>query len=342
MFQESDIDINLLKRFSPLDSLSNGNLNELSHHIKQLHVSKGKILFKRNQPNKDLFFLIEGSVDLLDEHFQAQHICAPSDQTQCALDTHEPHRLTAVTTSDVILLCLGKDRLDLVMTWDQAGGYLVEDIADKDALADHDWMSALLGSQLFQKVPPANLQQLFTKFTERSGTPGEAIVKEGEKGDTFFVIQKGLCKVTRLNDTGHVYELATLRPGQFFGEEALIGDTARNATVSMVSDGILMHLGKDDFKKLLEAPVVQYLRNAEFEALMASPEKVVLVDVRLPVEILPADRPSRLVIPLADLRTRISDFEADTTYVLTREGGRRSVLGAYLIHQFGFKAFVQK
>ena len=106
MPQESVIDHELLKRFSPLSSLSNGNLSKLTDYVSQLNVSKGKILFKRNQPNKDLFFLVEGSVDLLNEHFEVKHLRAPSERSQRALDIEEPHSLTAVTTSNVILLKL--------------------------------------------------------------------------------------------------------------------------------------------------------------------------------------------------------------------------------------------
>ena len=110
----------------------------------------------------------------------------------------------------------------------------------------------------------------------------------------------------------------------------------------MTTDGVLMHLGKDDFKNLLEEPVVQYIRQNEFDALVNGASRVALIDVRLPVEIPPTDRRSRLVMPLAELRNRVNELENNVTYVLAREGGRRSVLGAYLIHQFGFKAFVLK
>jgi CRP-like cAMP-binding protein len=337
-----EVNIDQLKQFSPLDALSDANLRELQGHVTELSVSKGKILFKRDQANKDLYFIISGSVDLLDGNFQAENLSAPSDRTNQTLDMDEPHSKTAVTTSDVKLLRLSKDRLDLVMTWDQAGGYLVEDISQDEHIADNDWMAALLGSQLFQQVPPANLQQLFVKFAEKNVVNGESIVKEGEKGDRFYVIQNGHCHVTRRGDRGSTQTLAELGPGHYFGEEALIGDTVRNATVTMASDGILMSLGKDDFKRLLEEPVVQYIKESELKGLEANDERIRLLDVRLPVEIPPADRRSRLVIPLSDLRTRVEELNEDITYVLTKEGGRRSVLGAYLINEFGFKALVLK
>lgn len=342
MSNSSDVDYELLKQFSPLDALSDANLRELQGYMSELNVSKGKILFKREQPNKDLFFVLSGSVDLLDENFDVEKIKAPSERSRQALDMTDPHVKTAVTTSDVKLIRLSKDRLDLVMTWDQAGGYLVEDISQDENIVDNDWMAALLGSQLFQQVPPANLQQLFVKFAEKSAVNGEAIVKEGERGDRFYVIQHGQCEVTRRGDKGTTQKLATLGPGQYFGEEALIGDTVRNATVTMATDGVLMSLGKDDFKTLLEEPVVQYIRETDLKELLEGPDRVRLLDVRLPVEIPPADRRSRLVIPLSDLRTRIAELNEDITYVLTKEGGRRSVLGAYLINEFGYKALVLK
>lgn len=342
MSNTADVNFELLKQFSPLDALSDANLKELQGHVSELSVSKGKILFKREQVNKDLFFIISGTVDLLDDNFDVEKLKASSERSRQSLDMDDPHSKTAVTTSDVKLIRLSKDRLDLIMTWDQAGGYLVEDISDDEDIVDNDWMAALLGSQLFQQVPPANLQQLFVKFTEKTVANGEPVVKEGEHGDRFYVIQNGRCQVTRRGDRGSTQTLATLGPGQFFGEEALIGDTVRNATVTMASDGILMSLGKDDFKTLLEEPVVQYIRESELRDLLEGPDRVRLLDVRLPVEIPPADRRTRLVIPLADLRTRLDELNEDITYVLTKEGGRRSVLGAYLINEFGYKSLVVK
>src|SRR5690606_3348264 len=109
----------------------------------------------------------------------------------------------------------------------------------------------LLGSELFAQVPPARIQSLFVKFEEHPCHLGDVIVREGDSGDTFFVIKQGKAMVTRQH-SGREETLAALTAGNFFGEDALISDAPRNATVTMTSDGLLMRLGKDDFRALLQ------------------------------------------------------------------------------------------
>src|SRR5690606_27478478 len=85
---------------------------------------------------------------------------------------------------------------------------------------------------------------------------GSLIVKEGEPGDYFYVLERGRARV--VNRAGD--HLAELGPGDYFGEEALVGETTRNASVEMISDGSLMRLEKQDFSALLQEPVMKLVR----------------------------------------------------------------------------------
>ncbi len=70
----------------------------------------------------------------------------------------------------------------------------------------------------------------------------------------------GKCVVTRetpLNRDG--IKLAELGVGDTFGEEALIAEAKRNATVTMITDGVLMRLNKKDFRELMNEPLLQWV-----------------------------------------------------------------------------------
>ncbi len=70
----------------------------------------------------------------------------------------------------------------------------------------------------------------------------------------------GKCIVTRetpLNKEG--IKLAELSVGDTFGEEALIAEAKRNATVTMMTDGVLMRLNKQDFRELMNEPLLQWV-----------------------------------------------------------------------------------
>ena len=71
---------------------------------------------------------------------------------------------------------------------------------------------------------------------------------------------KGRCLVTRespLNQKG--IKLAELGVGETFGEEALIAEAKRNATVTMLTDGVLMRLNKQDFRDLMHEPLLRWV-----------------------------------------------------------------------------------
>ena len=71
---------------------------------------------------------------------------------------------------------------------------------------------------------------------------GKVLVTEGETGHEFFVILDGTAKVTRQGRS-----IATLGPGQAFGELALLDKAPRNATVVAESDVELVVLGQREF-----------------------------------------------------------------------------------------------
>ncbi len=332
------LDKSLLKRFQPLDTLSDNHLKEICSHAYLETAATGKMLFKRNQTLDTYHYLVSGAVDLLNAKYQATHINATSLEARQPLVNSNPSPVSAVAASPSQFLAINKEFLDLVLTWDQAGNYLVKELGQETEETQQDWMSGLLGSTLFQKIPPTNLQQLFIKFKEIPAHAGQTIIQQGDTGASFFVLKRGAAEVRRADEHQKVQVLAQLSPGQYFGEEALIGSTVRNASVVMTQPGTLMELGKEDFKKLLEEPVVQYISYQDLESLRHQSQAVTLVDVRLPVEIPPEEQVDRLVIPLAELRARLATLDPQGYYVLCPDGGHRAIIGSYLLNEAGFKA----
>ena len=97
---------------------------------------------------------------------------------------------------------------------------------------------------------PRNLVQLKVFRTEKVDRahyePGEAIVTQGEIGDRFYVIAKGRVEVVREQPGGPV-RLATLGPGEHFGEVALMRDLPRNASVKALEPTDVLAIARGDF-----------------------------------------------------------------------------------------------
>ena len=134
-------------------------------------------------------------------------------------------------------------------------------------------------------------------------------------------------------------KLATLGVGDSFGEEALITDTKRNATVTMLSDGEMMRLSKDDFMKLLQEPLLNWLNYKEAAA-MVEGQGAKFLDVRIPAEFEQRHLDGSLNIPFFSLRMRLKQLDRDTPYVLVCDTGSRSSAAAFLLTERGYEAFV--
>ncbi len=162
-----------------------------------------------------------------------------------------PRRYTARAVSErVEFITIDSDMLDMMLTWDQTGSYEVGELssANEQAPASDDWMTTLLQTKAFHRIPPANIQAIFMRMQRLEAKAGDVIIKQGDDGDYFYVIVKGKCVVTRetpLNKAG--IKLAELGMGDTFGEEALIADAKRNANITMLTDGALMRPGEGRF-----------------------------------------------------------------------------------------------
>ncbi len=200
-------------------------------------------------------------------------------------------------------------------------------------------MTMLLQTKAFHKIPPANIQAIFMRMQQINYTAGDVILKQGAEGDYFYVLTRGSAVVTRetpLSKEG--IRLAELQVGDTFGEEALISDAKRNATVTMLTDGSVMRLGKEDFKTLLNEPMLDWV---DYEAgLKIVNDGGQWLDVRLPSEYENQHLAGAINIPLYFIRLKIGTLDPERQYVVCCDTGRRSSAGAYILSERGFQAYV--
>ena len=132
--------------------------------------------------------------------------------------------------------------------------------------------------------------------------------------------------------------LAELKAGDVFGEEALISNTLRNATVEMKSNGVLLRLNKIAFLELMQEPLLHKI------TYQAAKEKVaqgaVWMDVRHPPEYRHDKLPNAINVPLNDVRHAVNSLDKSKEYVAYCQSGRRSAAAAFLLVQAGYQVDV--
>ncbi len=335
------IDIELLRGFSPLDGLKHDNLIALARKVQLREMSPGQILFKEGDKEKRTLYIVSGALELVDQNKIIGTVEGGTDMARNPVAPVFPRRVTGRAKNRVRFISIDADLLDVMLTWDQTGIYEVSELAGMTEQSNDDWMTMLLQTKAFHKIPPANIQAIFMRMQQINYRSGDLILKQGSEGDYFYVLIRGSAIVTRetpLSKEG--IKLAELSVGDTFGEEALISDSKRNATVAMQSDGAVMRLGKDDFKKLLNEPMLDWLTMTEAEEIIRGGGQ--WLDVRLPSEFENQHLDSALNIPLYFMRLKLNKLDQNKKYVVCCDTGRRSSAGAYILSERGYTAYVLK
>lgn len=106
-------------------------------------------------------------------------------------------------------------------------------------------------SSVFRFLPPQHQERVRALFRKVQYDFGEAIVRQGEPADAFYVLLAGRARVIKTTARGEEIVLNTLRPGSEFGEAALLSPGPRAATVRCSSLVEALRLGRDDFATLI-------------------------------------------------------------------------------------------
>lgn len=260
-----------------------------------------------------------------------------------------PTHLRAIT--DVELMCFEEDALDILITWDQlvparaderaaAAATIAPVIAACPVSGEAAKLSALIDVHrltlgTFASLPPAHIDSLLECFTPLPVKSGEVVVRQHAPGDFYYVIERGRAQVFR-EVAGARIELAELTSGDAFGEEALIAETSRNATVTMATDGLLLRLASADFIRLLREPLLHYLDAGQAREHVRA--GACWLDVRFPAEYRHDGLPGALNIPLNELRDALPTLAKNREYIAYCQTGRRSSAAAFLLSQRGFCA----
>ncbi|WP_020209636.1 cyclic nucleotide-binding domain-containing protein [Gilvimarinus chinensis] len=330
------LDLQQTKSFVPLKDMGSEHLQVLLSTAKTEYLYPGQVLFNRGSVDECHLYLLYG--DLLLEDSEGREALLKGRSEVMPLAHHRPRRFQATAATDCAILRLRSDELDKLLTWSQVADYLHSVIArDRDMDEDVQWMMQVLRSNLFYKVPPLNVEEIFTEMQAQSVHADEVIVRQGEIGDRCYFIKEGRAEVTRQGATG-IEQVAVIEPGRCFGEDALVNDAPRNANVRMLTDGVLMCLPKQAFYRLLRSPQVP----STTLAVMPNRDltRSSIVDVRSDEEYALGHLPGAVNIPLHLLGIKSRLMRLGVDYICYCDTGRRSGAATHLLREQGFNVTV--
>ena len=104
---------------------------------------------------------------------------------------------------------------------------------------------------LFKRLVPAELETLAKDVDQVNFKAGETIFNESDKGDALYVVDTGSVRIWVLDEDVEPVTLAELKPGDFFGELAVLDRGARSTNATAITDIELHRLSSDDFQGFL-------------------------------------------------------------------------------------------
>jgi CRP-like cAMP-binding protein len=338
---DDSLSIDTLRVFTPLDGLKRENLAALAKKTRLQKLPAGKLMFRKGDSKKITFYLVSGTIQLIDPDGKSREIASGSEKARSPITPMLPRTYNAIAKDNVRFLAIDSDLLDVMLTWDQTGAYEVDDLKSGTQPDSADWMTTLLQSKAFHRIPPGNIQAIFMRMQRVEYNVGDIVIQQGDPGDFFYAVINGKCLVTRetpLSKEG--IRLAEMGKGDTFGEEALISNAKRNATVTMQTNGSLMRLGKDDFNSLMNEPMLEWVDYEQAKQEVAKGAR--WLDVRLPSEFEVYHEENAINIPLYFMRLKLSTLDPKVKYVMCCDSGARSSAGAFILNEKDFDSCVLK
>ena len=121
-------------------------------------------------------------------------------------------------------------------------------------MADGEQTAALLArTEVFEDLEERELREVAQVAVPRSWERGEVIFREGDSGDTCYLIKDGAVLLTREHQDGRVLALAELRGGGMFGELAMFRGETRSATAEAVEPTTAVALLAPDVQRLIRS-----------------------------------------------------------------------------------------
>jgi CRP-like cAMP-binding protein len=208
-----------------------------------------------------------------------------------------------------------------------------------DAGVDADGVAArIVRSELFCHLEPELICSLLEAMDVVRVRAGAHIMKQGRRGDSYLVLARGSAVVTSMGSGREARcVLAELNEPTGLGEEALLGAGARMVTVTMQTNGIVLRIKRDAFASFVGRHFIPWELPETVLGAAASDGGSVRIWVAQGGRG-QAVGEGVLVIPLNQLRGRLSELDPSKTYYCCCRDGKDSALAAFLLMQRGFKA----
>lgn len=182
---------------------------------------------------------------------------------------------------------------------------------------------------LFKRLEPHELEHLAEEIDQVNYKAGETIFNEHDRGDALYILEEGSVRIWVYDEDVKPVTLAELKPGDFFGELAVLDQGERSSSATAITDIHLHRLSSEDFQKfLLEHPDAAIDVICEIAARMRQTNLLVTQRAARNINVEMAER-ATLGQRVAD---KVASFGGSWTFII--------IYVTFLVSWMGFNTFV--
>ncbi len=247
-----------IRRLSLFTDVPTEALTALVGRLVLRHFPAGEVIYSEGTPGDALYVVESGEVKLLDSGFSdaqlLERMRAGDSFGEMALLTGRTRAECARAASDTTLWVLYKsDFDDLMVLYPEISVSLSRALSERLAARENDFVVRHLRRiSLFSSLATSELRAISRQVRGLRFRPGEIICFAGQPAQTLFMIEMGEVKRFGVGPVGEPVLIDLLGPGDSFGEQAIVQNSAYNASAQAIGEVELWTIAKADFDAMLE------------------------------------------------------------------------------------------
>ena len=271
-------------------SLPFGQIDQIIDAMEVEKTSDGSVVIKQGDEGDKFYVILEGKFDIYVNGVMVVSYVAGQNFGELALMYNCPRAATIKSHGDGVLFVL--DRIGF--------HYFMKHTSTE---INHDVTEFVSSMPFLASLTDTDLQSLIDSFTLTKFRDGETIIKQGDKGDIFYIIEEGHVEVKK-----NGVSIITLSRGEFFGERALLESVPRQASCFAKGSVSCLALLRDEFDAIIGKHLASELHTTHKKRLEIERDSTAFPSTGTSGSSSPSYRPKQRELMKCDLK----DFEVKT------------------------------
>ena len=230
-----------LQKHFIFSGLTDDQKSIIIEQMKMYIVNSNEIIFNQGSQGSAFFIIASGRLDVLVNENKVNSLKAGDSFGELALIHDTPRTATIKTVLNSTMWVLDRRTFRSIL----------EELNAKNYQENHQFIESI---PLFKILSSSQKESLVSCLTVLNFTIGQRIVNEGDSGELLYIIKEGTVSCSQKGK-----EIRKMGKGDYFGEQALIYDSVRTASVIALEDVTCVALNREEFSNALGASLQQIM-----------------------------------------------------------------------------------